>query len=116
MTGNNFVDFSEATSNNISNYNLDEILLYDNQELSNYNPLYFLEAFNQINSSQKPDLILFGHTYETRDWVPRLSARLDIPFISDCIDVRLDDDIKFTRGLYQNKINSYSNGSFFYAV
>ena len=100
------VTFSEATANNISNYNLDEILLYDNQELSNYNPLYFLEAFNQINSSQKPDLILFGHTYETRDWVPRLSARLDIPFISDCIDVRLDDDIKFTRGLYQNKINS----------
>ena len=100
------VTFSDATANSISSYNLDSILLYDNQELCSYNPLYFLEAFNQINSSQKPDLILFGHTYETRDWVPRLSARLDIPFISDCLDVKLDGDIKFTRGLYQNKINS----------
>ena len=35
-------------------------LLYNNKELSSYNPLYYLETFNQINSNQQPDLIFFG--------------------------------------------------------
>ena len=51
-----------------------KILFSDNQQLNNYSPLHFLEAFDEINSSYKPDLFIFGHTYETRDWVPRLSA------------------------------------------
>ena len=59
-----------------------------------------------------PDFFIFGHTYETRDWVPRLSARLDAPFLSDCIGMNLEGSITFTRALYQNKINvDLSGGS-----
>ena len=48
----------------------------------------------------------YGHTYQARDWVARLSARLDIPFISDCIKIRFDSDRAiFTRQIYQGKIN-----------
>ena len=52
------------------------------------------------------DLLIMGHTYQARDWVPRLSARCNIPFISDCIDYTYNNDlIEWTRSLYRAKIN-----------
>ncbi len=99
------ITFSLEVSNQLTKYDIDEILFSNNQHLNNYSPLHFLEAFDQLYSSYEPDLFIFGHTYETRDWVPRLSARLNIPFISDCIGMKLDNKVKFTRGLYQNKVN-----------
>ena len=78
--------------------------MVNDNNLTNYSPLYFLEALNQIVAQIDPNIIIFGHTYETRDWVPRLSARLDIPFISDCTDFKYSDHIKLIRPIYQAKL------------
>ena len=88
----------------LSNYKLDGLITPDNEELIYYHPLLYLEAFNQINLKYKPNLFIFGHTYETRDWVPRLSAKLDIPFISDCVDIKYSDKITVNRPIYQAKL------------
>lgn len=100
------VTFSDKIANDLASYDMNEILYINNSHLNDYSPLHFLEAFNNLNNQYNPDFLIFGHTYETRDWVPRLSARLDIPFISDCIGMKVDNDIIFTRSLYQNKINT----------
>jgi len=100
------VTFSDKVSNDLDKYNINEILYIDNEDLKEYNPLHFLEVFKNLNNNYNPDFLIFGHTYETRDWVPRLSARLDIPFLSDCIGMRIEDNIIFTRSLYQNKVNT----------
>ena len=100
------VTFSSKISSDLARYNIDEIISVNNNLLNEYSPLHFLEVFNNLNNQYTPDFIFFGHTYETRDWVPRLSARLDVPFISDCIGMKIEDDIIFTRSLYQNKINT----------
>lgn len=97
------VIFNKNLSDTLANYKLNGLIVADNDELSNYHPLLYLEAFEQINRQYSPNLIIFGHTYETRDWVPRLSARLDIPFVSDCIG--LNSDGSFTRPTYQAKLN-----------
>ena len=83
---------------------LTNIIDTDNDVLSNYNPLFYLEAFNQLNMKYNPNLIIFGHTYETRDWVPRLSAKLDIPFISDCISIGCSNNTTISRPIYQAKL------------
>ena len=100
------VTFSNKISEDLSQYDINEIILINNDYLDEYNPLHFLEVFSNLDNQYNPDFFIFGHTYETRDWVPRLSARLDIPFISDSIGMRVEDNIIFTRSLYQNKINS----------
>jgi electron transfer flavoprotein alpha subunit len=66
--------------------------------------LYFLETLYQIITQVDPDVIVFGHTYETRDWVPRLSAKLDIPFISDCTGFKYSEQIELKRPIYQAKL------------
>ena len=98
--------FSENTAELLKSKNLKTIILCNNQETNDYNPFPYLSSMEQIIKSKNPELIIFGHTYETRDWVPRLSARLDQPFLSDCISHKVDNgELIFTRSLYQNKVN-----------
>ena len=98
--------FCGDIASQLSGYNIDGVMHVSNDNLSSYSPLHYIEAFNQLHSIHTPDLFIFGHTYETRDWVPRLSARLDIPFLSDCIGMNINETTTFTRSLYQNKINT----------
>ena len=100
------VTFSSDIANKLSQYDIDSVIHVNDNNLQEYSPLHYIETFNQLSSELNPDLIIFGHTYETRDWVPRLSARLDIPFLSDCVGMSVSDTISYTRSLYQNKINT----------
>ena len=97
------VVFNSQAANELSNYQLNSIILNESTELQNYNPIYYLKALESICKENNPDLIVFGHTYETRDWVPRLSARLEIPFISDCTS--FDNELNFVRPIFQAKLN-----------
>ena len=100
------VTFNEIIAKELSNYQLSKILFIKNDNLKKYNPLYYIDALYEIYNLQEPDLLCFGHTYETRDWVPRLSARLDIPFISDCIEIKNETNIiECIRPVYQAKLN-----------
>ena len=100
------VIFEENIPEILKNYELDEILQLTDTNLYSFNPLYYVKAMEEIISAENPNIITFGHTYETRDWVPRLSARLDLPFISDCIGINTDTNLSFIRSIYQGKINS----------
>ena len=73
----------ELLDQELTKYDLEEVLLIEDDKLITFNPLYYLKALEKVAKVESPDIIVFGHTYETRDWVPRLSARLNMPFISD---------------------------------
>ena len=103
------VTFNENVANKLKNYNLDKIIYVDNSELKEYNALYYTSAFKQLNDKYSPKFICFGHTYQTRDWVPRLSARLNVPFVADCVNYIIDGNISFFRPIYQAKLNEKVN-------
>ena len=100
------ITFNANTSNTLASYDLNEIVLIEDPQLEEYNPLFYVKALYDILNEKQFDIIVFGHTYEARDWVPRLSARLDIPFISDCINFNSGPKLTFTRSIYQGKLNS----------
>tara|TARA_B100000674_G_scaffold341397_1_gene285450 strand:+ start:484 stop:1446 length:963 start_codon:yes stop_codon:yes gene_type:complete len=100
------VTFNASIADELSQYDVNSIINVNDNSLVNYSPLHYIETFNQLYKKFNPNIIIFGHTYETRDWVPRLSARLDIPFLSDCVGMNINDTITYTRSLYQNKINT----------
>ena len=100
------VTFHSETGNQLTGYDVSNIIVVDNPELASYQPLHFLSALEKVIDNVSPDLIVFGHTYQTRDWVPRLSTRLDIPFIADCIGYKYEENLKLIRGMYQGKVNA----------
>ena len=115
--------FDESLVSELSKYKSNGVIFTNNSELKNYNPIYYISALESVFNKYNPDLLFFGHTYETRDWVPRLSARIDLPFVSDATDFNLDNGFSFTRPVYQAKLServsldnsgiiSYQAGSF----
>ena len=100
------VTFNASAGEKLTGYDLNEILVIEDPKLETYNPLYYVKAMEDVASAESLDILVFGHTYEARDWVPRLSARLDMPFVSDCVSFKMDSKLIFVRSVYQGKFNS----------
>ena len=97
--------FNETSANELTGLNLEKVILLNNEKLNDYNPLEFANAMEQVVKNENPDLIIAGHTYEARDWIPRLSARLDMPFVSDCIGFKNEGEFNLVRSVFQGKIS-----------
>ena len=86
---------------------VDKVRLIDDAKLDPYTPDPYTAALRFAIESEKPDYVLFPHTYQVRDWVPRVAAALDAGFISDVVDLRADGgEPVFVRQPYQGKLNA----------
>src|SRR5665213_651171 len=55
---------------------IDQVLLAEHDLLDKYTPDGFTLALRQVIDRAKPDLVLFPHTYQVRDFAPKLAASL----------------------------------------
>src|SRR6201996_6383799 len=63
--------------------------------------VYALKAFIK---EKEPKLVLFPHTYQVRDFAPRLALALDRTLISDAIGYKLENGrLLFIRQMFQGK-------------
>jgi electron transfer flavoprotein alpha subunit len=54
-----------------------------------------------------PKLVVLAHTYQTRDWAPKLATRFGKVLVSDVIAARFDEgNMVFVRQLFQGKFNA----------
>jgi len=99
------ISFNSAANNELANYKTTNNCFVNN--INEFHPLIYTSALEKIINDKKPDIIVFPHTYQVRDWVPRLSARLNIPFISDCISINKNQEgVIATKQMYQGKVNA----------
>src|SRR5712692_1299512 len=90
---------SELAAKNIS-----EVLLVEHDLLEAYTPDGYCIALSQVISSAKPDLVLFPHTYQVRDFAPKLAAMLGKGMIADCVGYRNEGGkLIFVRQMFQGK-------------
>jgi len=85
---------AQAMANELSGVKLSEVITVDHELVSTYNADGYTEVVTQVAKAESPNLILTGHSYQTRDFMPRVSAKLDIPFIPDIIAVEGTSYIK----------------------
>jgi electron transfer flavoprotein alpha subunit len=72
--------------------------------LNRYTPDAFSAGLKQFLSSNQPKLVLMPHTYQVRDFVPKLATAMGRTVISDCVGYRKDGDkLMFTRQMFQGK-------------
>ncbi|MGB0035734.1 MAG: electron transfer flavoprotein subunit alpha/FixB family protein [Candidatus Acidiferrales bacterium] len=93
-------------------YQLDEVLLVEHDLLEKYTPDGFTIALRQVMDIAKPDLVLFPHTYQVRDFAPKLAASLGKGsageagkgMIGDCIGYRYEGGkLIFVRQMFQGR-------------
>ncbi len=83
---------------------LDEVLLVDHDLLAAYTPDGYTVALQQVIARAKPDLVLLPHTYQVRDFAPKLAASLGKGMIGDCVGYRNDGGkLVFVRQMFQGK-------------
>ena len=81
-----------------------EVLVLDHSALASYTPDGYVEALAQLVDHEGPEVVLFPHTYQTRDFAPKLAVRLDRPLITDCIGSKPHDGgVAFVRPMFQGK-------------
>ena len=87
--------------------NIAEVLLVEHDLLDAYTADGYCVALKQVIESAKPDLILFPHTYQVRDFAPKLAAQLGKGMIGDCIGYRHESGKPiFVRQMFQGKTNA----------
>jgi electron transfer flavoprotein alpha subunit len=82
-----------------------EVLAVENEALGAYTPDAFVQAAAALIQQQAPQHVLLPHTYQTRDFVPTLAARLDRALVTDVIAIReAGGQPAFARPMFQGKL------------
>ena len=91
-------------ANELGAKNVVEVLLVEHDLLDAYTPDGYCVGLSQAINSAKPDLVLFPHTYQVRDFAPKLAAMLGKGKIGDCIGYRSESGkLVFVRQMFQGK-------------
>ena len=94
----------EGLANEVAAKNVAEMLLVEHDLLEAYTPDGYCVALSQVINSAKPDLILLPHTYQVRDFAPKLAAMLGKGMIGDCVGYRSEGGkLVFVRQMFQGK-------------
>jgi electron transfer flavoprotein alpha subunit len=88
-------------------YDVSKVFALDHVLLAHYTQEAYTAALEQLINAEHPKLIVFPHSYQVRDYAPRLATRFGKALISDVIDVRTDGgELTFVRQLFQGKLNA----------
>jgi electron transfer flavoprotein alpha subunit len=86
---------------------LADVLEVQSPLLGNYTPDGYALALRQVIEERKPGLVLFSHTYQVRDFAPKLAASLDRSLVSDCLSYRKENErLIFVRQVFQGKFSA----------
>ena len=71
---------------------------------------YYLEInagmLSQLVVEKQPDLVLAAATAYGSDLMVRVSAKTGIPLVTNCLEVRVDDDLKFIRPIPNGRLHA----------
>ncbi|HEX7796900.1 MAG TPA: electron transfer flavoprotein subunit alpha/FixB family protein [Vicinamibacterales bacterium] len=84
-----------------------EVVTIENPALEPYTPDGYTAALQQAVAQLSPSTVVLPHTYQTRDFAPKLAARLDRSIITDVTAVkRAGNDVAFVRPMFQGKLTA----------
>jgi electron transfer flavoprotein alpha subunit len=97
----------EAIAQRVAGYKLAKIHAIDHDLLQQYTPDGYAAALEQLIEAHRPKYVIFPHTYQVRDFAPKLATALDRVLVSDVIAHRIDGaELVLVRQLFQGKINA----------
>jgi len=93
-----------SIANEVAAKKVAKVYNLESSALNPYTPDAFSAGLKQFLSSDQPKLVLMPHTYQVRDFVPKLATAMGRTVISDCVGYRKDGEkLLFTRQMFQGK-------------
>ena len=82
-----------------------KVYAVESPKLEPYTPDAFAAGLKQFLSTKQPRLVLMPHTYQVRDFIPKLVTAMGRTVISDCIGFKYEGGkLLFTRQMFQGKL------------
>ncbi|CAN5251338.1 electron transfer flavoprotein subunit alpha [soil metagenome] len=96
-----------ALAQEISQYDLEKVIVAKNEKLGIYTPDGYTDAWEQVIKATNPNYVIMAHTYQVRDFAPKLAARLGKEVVGDCIRYRNEGGkLVFTRRIFLGKLDA----------
>ncbi len=97
----------EALAKEAAGFGVSKVVAIDHPLLADYTPDGYTAALEQLIRSSGPKAIVLPHTYQVRDYAPKLATRFGTALISDVVDLKTDAGaVTFIRQLFQGKLNA----------
>ena len=89
----------------LRHYGIDIVYSVDNTMLKEYQPEYYLSAFERAYKEATPKVIIMGYTLISIDLLPRIAFRLKAGLIMDCVGIGFDSgELIFTKPVYSSNV------------
>ena len=97
----------EALAGELAGKKLEKVFVVEHELLQEYTPDAYASALRQLLAHAKPDYVIFPHTYQVRDFLPKVATSLGTVAVSDVVAHRVQDkSLVLVRQLFQGKVNS----------
>jgi electron transfer flavoprotein alpha subunit len=84
-----------------------EVVTVESEALEPYTPDGYTAALQQAFGQLEPDVVVLPHTYQTRDFAPKLAARLDRALVTDVTAVKETGGATvFVRPMFQGRLTA----------
>jgi electron transfer flavoprotein alpha subunit len=96
-----------AVAGELASAQVTEVIALEHAALEPYTADGHTAALAALIGQLSPAAIVLPHTYRTRDFAPKLAARLDRPLITDVIAIKTTDaGAVFARPMFQGKLTA----------
>ncbi len=96
-----------ALAQEIAQYDLDKVIVARNEKLATYTPDAYADAWEQVIGATSPQYVVMAHTYQVRDFAPKVAARLGREVVGDCIRYRNEGGrLVLTRRIFLGKLDA----------
>ena len=100
-------DGVEALAGELTGKQLEKVYAVEHNLLKDYTPDAYCSALRQLIETARPAVVLFPHTYQVRDFLPKLATSLGKVAVSDAVAHRIDGGaLVLIRQLFQGKVNA----------
>jgi electron transfer flavoprotein alpha subunit len=100
-------DSVDGAAQSLAAYQLARVHAVEHALLKDYTPDGYVIALKQLIEKHQPDWVILPHTYQVRDFAPRLATAFGKVLVSDVVSYRVDgSEIVLVRQLFQGKINA----------
>jgi len=94
-----------SVATEVAGRKVSKVYAIESEKLEFYTPDSFSVALKQFITAKQPKLVLMPHTYQVRDFIPKLATAMGRTVISDCIGYKKEGNkLLFTRQMFQGKL------------
>jgi electron transfer flavoprotein alpha subunit len=98
---------ADAQAKEAAAYPVEKVFSVNHELLAQYTPDGYTSALEQLIKAAKTQVVMFPHTYQVRDYAPKLATRFGNAFVSDVVDVKAEGGkVSFVRQLFQGKLSA----------